>query len=329
MLQRAPEFVPGNWLNADQPLRLAGMRGRALLVDLWAYTSVDSLRSLRHVLRWEQRYAEHGLTVVGVHVPEFSFGRERTQVERAVQELGIRYPVLLDNDYRMWNSYGDRFLPTRYLIDAKGFIRQRGSGAGGYAEFERAIQTVLREINPNAEFPSVRADAPEEEFLHLTRELRGGFVDGALGNPEGYAGGATILYCLPEQRVEGAFYVGGAWQAGHEYLMYRGTTEGIVQLPYEAVEINAILSPHHEAVERMLHPEAALVEIWQDDLPLTAERRGDDATEDGHVRVDRPRVYQLIRNPGFERHELTLRVHTRGFTLYTFLFAGGVRKKAT
>ena len=89
-----------------------------------------------------------------------------------------------------------------------------------------------------------------------------------------------------------------------------------------------MLSPHHDAVERMLHPVALSVEIWQDDLPLSADQRGADVTEDGRLLLDRPRVYHLIRNPGFECHELTLRVHTRGFTLYKFSFLGGVRRKA-
>ncbi len=327
---RAPEFASGSWLNRDQPLRLAALRGRAVLVDLWAYTSPTCLRALPLVQTWAQRYADHGLTVVGVHTPEFAFEREQTLVEWAVRELGIDYPVLLDNDFRTANAYGNRFWPARYLIDQDGLIRAASEGEGGYAAFEQAIQTVLREIDPDADLPPLlRAESPRGDLLLPTPDLRGGMEGGALGNPEGYSGRAPILYRLPDQRGSGAFYVSGAWQANYEYLAYQGTTEGIIQIPYTAAEVRAVLSPHYDPVERLLHPEVVGVEIWQDDLPLTEDRRGADVTEDGRVLVDRPRLYDLIHNPGHERHELTLRIHARGFTLYLFSFVGGTRRRAT
>ena len=332
MLQRqpAPEFPPANWLNTERPLRLAALRGHVVLLDFWDYDNPNALRALPTTVRWAERYAAHGLTVIGVHTPAYAFGREQTQVELALRELDLSYPVLLDNEYRLWNAYGVEFWPTRYLIDQDGLLRTRSIGAGADTEFERAIQAALREIDRDADLPSVPADEPlSPEFLRPTPDLPGGTADGALGNPEGYAGSATMLYTLPERRAEGAFYAGGAWQASREFLSYRGTTEGLIQLPYSAAEVNAVLSPHPDAVERMLHPEPVAVEIWQDDLPLLEARRGADVTEDGRLLITRPRLYNLIRNPGFERHELSLRVKTRGFTIYAFSFVGGVRRKMT
>ena len=118
----------------------------------------------------------------------------------------------------------------------------------------------------------------------------------------------------------------GAWQAGEQFIAYQGQTEAIIQLPYEAVEVNAVLSPHDALVDRMVHPETTTVEIFQDEAPLSEAIRGEDVTEDGRVLVDRPRMYNLIRNPGFEQHELTLRVKTRGFALYAFSFTGCVKE---
>lgn len=334
---RAPEFAsggsPSEWLNTDRPLELAALRGRAVLLDIWDYTCLNSLRTLPYVRAWHERYAALGLTVIGLHTPEFTFGRERAQVEQATRELNVYYPVLLDNDFRTWHAYDNRFWPARYLIDRDGYIRYLGYGEENYQEFERAIQSVLREINPDAALPPVMPPLREEDYPDValnraTPELRTGLHRGALGNPEGYAGGVPILYRLPTRRVNGAFYVAGAWLANDEFLAYKGTSEGIIQLPYEATEVNAVLSPHHDSVERFLHPEAVSVEIWQDDLPLTQERRGYDLTEDGRVLVSRPRVYNLIRNPGFERHELMLRVKTPGFALYAFSFVAGPRPQA-
>jgi thiol-disulfide isomerase/thioredoxin len=333
----APEFAsghaPSDWINSERPLQLAALRGKAVLLDIWDYTCLNCLRTLPYLRAWHERYAAHGLVVIGVHTPEFTFGRERMQVELATRELEVHYPVLLDNDFKTWKAYDNRFWPARYLIDHEGCIRVLSYGEGHYQEFERAIQSVLREMDSDVALPPVlpslrEEDRPEAPLNHATPELRTGLHRGALGNPEGYAGGVPILYRLPTRRVNGAFYVAGAWQANDEYLAYKGTSEGIIQLPYEATEVNAVLSPHHDSVERFLHPEAVAVEIWQDDLPLGEERRGIDLTEDGRVLVSRPRVYNLIRNPRFERHELTLRVKTPGFALYAFSFVAGLRTEA-
>lgn len=334
---RAPEFAsghaPGDWLNTERPLSLGGLRGQAVLIDIWDYTCINCLRTLPYVKSWHERYAPLGLMVIGLHTPEFTFGRERLQVELAVRELDVRYLVLLDNEFKTWHAYDNRFWPARYLIDHEGYIRYLSYGEGNYQEFERAIQTVLREIDANVTLPPLmpllrEEDQPEVALNRSTPELRTGLHRGALGNPEGYAGGVPILYRLPTKRINGAFYAAGAWQASDEYLAYKGTSEGIIRLPYEATEVNAVLSPHHDTVERYLHPEAVAVEVWQDDEPLGDERRGADLSAEGRLLVSRPRVYNLIRNPGFEQHELMLRVNTPGFALYAFSFVGGVRGQA-
>ncbi|MBZ0279349.1 MAG: redoxin domain-containing protein [Anaerolineae bacterium] len=327
---RAPEFAPGEWLNTERPLTVAGLRGRATLVDFWEYSCINCLRTLPYLREWHNRYGKW-LTIVGVHTPEFPFGREKSQIEMAVHEQDIRYPVLLDNNFQTWDAFANRFWPAKYLIDQDGYIRYQSYGEGGYGEFERAIQTVLRDREPNLDLPPImqpiRAeDRPGAVCYRPTPELHTGLDRGALGNPEGYAGGAPMLYILPKERQRGAFYVSGAWQAGEQFLAYQGQTEAIIQLPYEAVEVNAVFSPHAEMIERMLHPEAVGVEIWQDDRPLSEAIRGADIAADGRVLVDRPRMYNLVRNPGFEAHELTLRVKTRGFAMYAFSFTGCVRE---
>ena len=319
------DFSSGHWLNS-QPLSFAQLRGRVILLSFWSYTSAASLRALSTLQRWHERYAPAGLTVIGVHTPEFAFGREQTQIEWALTEFPIPYPVLLDSDDALWNTYANEDWPAFVLLDPNGQVRAQTSLPG--RDLEQTLQRLLRDRDPNVELPSLHADDPlPDGFLQPTPDLFAGYHSGTLGNPEGYAGIAPMLYPMPDQRRSGAFYVSGAWQASHEYLTFRGTTEGILQLPYEAVEVNAVLSPHPDVVERMLHPEPLSVEIWQDDLPLSDEQRGADVTEDGRLLLDRPRLYHLVRNAAFERHELTLRIHTRGFTLYKFSFVGGLRKR--
>jgi hypothetical protein len=300
-----------------------------VVIDFRDYTRLNCLRTLPYVQAWAQRYEAVGLQVIGIHTPEYTFGRERHQVELALAELNVAYPVLLDNDFKNWNAFRNRFWPSKYLIDPRGVIRAVHEGEGDYQSFERAIQTVLREHQPDVDLPSLMPplrpeDDAEARRYRPTPELRGGFNRGALGNLEGYAGGAPLLYSLPDQRRSGAFYVSGAWRADMQHFMYCGSSEGEIRVPYEAVEVNAVLSPHADTVERLINPQTISVEVWQDDQPIAETMRGADLTEDGRLLVNRPRLYNLVRNPGFEQHELTLRVRAPGFALYAFAFGSGV-----
>jgi len=327
---RAPEFGRGEWLNTPQPLAMKALRGRAVLVDIWEYSCINCLRTLPYLREWQRRYADKGLMLVGVHSPEFHFGRERQVLAAALEELDISYPVLMDNDYQTWDAFANRFWPAKYLIDQLGYIRYSSHGEGGYGEFERAIQAVLREANGDLDLPPPMQPIREEDkpgavCYRPTPELPAGLFQGALGNPEGYARGLPVLYAMPPQRPRHAFYVSGAWQGGEQHLMYRGQTEGLIKLPYEAVEVNAVLTPHVDTVERLLHPQTVSVEVWQDDAPLSENSRGLDVDGAGRVRVDRPHMYNLVRNAGFEQHELTLRVHAAGFAVYAFSFTGCVK----
>ncbi|MGQ9889728.1 MAG: redoxin domain-containing protein [Aggregatilineales bacterium] len=327
---RAPALAEGEWINTPAPIALAGLRGQTVLVDFWDYICINCLRALPYLREWHARYHQHGLVIIGVHTPEFAFGRERGQIEAAVRKLDIPYPVLLDSGFRTWDAFANRYWPAKYLIDPHGYIRYQSHGEGGYEAFEHAIQAVLLEDNPSRELPPVMQplrpeDRPGAVCYRATPKLHAGLKHGALGNPEGYASGVPVLYQMPAQRPHGAFYAEGAWQAGREYLSYQGQAEGVIKLPYEAVEVNAVLAPHFEAVERMLHPQTVSVEVWQDDLPLDEAVRGADVSAEGRALVDRPRLYNLVRNPGFERHELTLRVRARGFAVYAFSFTSCAR----
>jgi thiol-disulfide isomerase/thioredoxin len=326
----APPFAPAEWVHS-RPLTMADLRGRAVLIDIWEMSCVNCLRTLPYIREWHRRY-DKWLTVIGVHTPEFPFAKEKTQIEMAVRQQEISYPVYLDNDFAMWEAYANRYWPAKYLIDANGYIRYQSHGEGGYSAFELAIQAVIRESDTDATLPPIMQPLREEDrpgavCYRPTPELHTGLDRGALGNPQGYARGVPMLYTMPKdkERQRGAFYVSGAWQAGEQYLSYQGQTEAVIRLPYEAVEVNAVLTPHVDLVDRMVHPQAASVEVWQDDKPLDENVRGDDVTVDGRVLVDRPRMYNLIRNTGFERHELTLRLKSRGFAIYAFSFTGCVK----
>ncbi len=150
----APEFPPqAEWLNVAF-LRMDRLLGRSVaLVEFWDFARVNSLRTLPYLKAWHERYAGRGLRVVGVHSPGYSFGRNRDAVARAVEQLEIGYPVVLDPALQIWRLYGNRGWPGRYLFDRRGLLRFIHYGEGEYEATELAIQEVLRELEPDADLP--------------------------------------------------------------------------------------------------------------------------------------------------------------------------------
>lgn len=139
----APEFTGiERWLNSG-PLTLAQLRGRVVLVDFWTYACINCIRTLPHVNGWAEQYTPQGLTVVGVHTPEFPFERTTSNVEVAMRRHGVKHPVAQDNRYGTWRAYGNQYWPAAYLIDAHGRIRYKHFGEGEYESTEAVIRALL------------------------------------------------------------------------------------------------------------------------------------------------------------------------------------------
>lgn len=335
-----PEFSKGQWLNSSHPLSRAQLRGQVLLIDFWDYTCINCLRTLPYLAKWHERYADKGLVIIGVHSPEFKFARDSSQIEAAIQEFDVRYPVLLDNDYQTWQQFATRAWPTKFLVDPQGYIRFKRQGEGYYEETERAIQSLLRQRDAAVSLPDILTPLREEDSsgavcYRPTPELHagyqgGGLFGGALGNPEGYVVKSLMSYTMPppDERVEGHFYLAGFWEAKPECVAFAGQDGGEVVLPYRAVGVNAVLSPSSDPVELMLGLAAAkgppLIEVLQDGRPLSPENAGRDVLFDeagsSYVKIERPRLVQIVQNPGYEWHELTLIFRTTGAALYAFTF---------
>ena len=338
---RMPEFGPGSWLNTNQTtISKSQLREHVVLLDFWDYTCINCIRTLPYLTRWHERYHDKGLIVIGVHAPEFKFGQIQTQLEAALHEYQITYPILLDNNYETWSRFANKAWPTKYLIDGQGYIRFRRQGEGYYRETEEAIQVLLKQQSPDLALPDVlpplrEEDAPGAVCYRPTPELYagyqgGGLFGGALGNPDGYQPQSPVFYDMPpgKERQEGQFYVSGVWQAWPEALAFAGQSGGQVVLPYRAATVNAVLSPSADMVEVALdlRPSAAdpLIFVQQDGRFLTPHIAGADvefaANGQSYVRVNRPRLYQLVRNPRYAAHDLTLTFAAPGLALYAFTF---------
>ena len=144
----APELQNEVWLNTPGPLRLADLRGRVVLLDMWTFGCINCQRVVPYLSEWYDRYREQGLVVIGNHYPEFDHERQLGNLQAALEQLEIEYPVAQDNDRRTWGAYRTRFWPTLYLIDKRGHLRYSHIGEGRYAETEAAIQTLLAEVHP-------------------------------------------------------------------------------------------------------------------------------------------------------------------------------------
>ena len=146
----APELATGGWINSE-PLKLKDLRGRVVLIEFWTFGCYNCRNTLPFVKRWDEGYRDKGLTVVGVHSPEFDDEKQLDNVRREVASLGIRYPVVTDNDYETWRAYNVEAWPTTFLLDKQGHIRWRHVGEGAYDEAEQLIQKLLAEEDNQSE----------------------------------------------------------------------------------------------------------------------------------------------------------------------------------
>lgn len=140
----APELAKGDWINSE-PLRLSDLRGRVVLIDFWTFGCYNCRNTLPSLKDWDHRYREKGLTIIGVHSPEFDEEKEIENLRRQISSLGIGYPVVTDNDYQTWNAYKVEAWPTVFLLDKRGRIRWMHVGEGAYGKTEQLIQQLLAE----------------------------------------------------------------------------------------------------------------------------------------------------------------------------------------
>lgn len=143
--KKAPEFdrVTG-YLNT-KPIGLSDLKGKVVLVDFWTYSCINCIRTIPYLVDWNEKYADKGLAIVGVHAPEFEFEKNIENVKEAVERFGIKYPVIQDNDKGTWNAYQNQYWPRKYIVDNEGYVRYDHIGEGGYAETEKVIQSLLQE----------------------------------------------------------------------------------------------------------------------------------------------------------------------------------------
>jgi hypothetical protein len=323
--ERALELYGDFWFNGE-PLPMLALRGNVVLLEFWDYTCCHSLRSLPYLEAWRKKYSEQGLSIIGVHTPKFTFGRDPLNVQHAIERLGIKYPVVTDNEQLLWGRYSCREWPTRFVVDKNGFLRAQWTGDGNYSGVEHLLQTMMFDARLLDDFsdpvePFCEMDRPGAIAYRATPDLRPGYVGGSIGNVEGTAPESTIRYVDPLLYYEGRLYLDGDWRISRENISLEGP--GSVILKYSGAEGTAVL-----AMPKGRHSEVTVV---QDAAYLTNDTKGDDVRigPDGRstIDVDGPRMYQLVRNRGFGDHVLRLTGADAGLEVFSFGFISGAMQE--
>jgi thiol-disulfide isomerase/thioredoxin len=315
---RAPE-IGRIWFNSP-PLTMRQLRGRAVLIDFWDYTCVNCIRTLPYIKEWHARYRDKGLTVIGVHTPEFLFARYETNVERGIEEFGLSYPVVVDSNFELWEAFANRYWPSKYLIDAEGYLRYAHFGEGAYRETEEAIQELLREIEPVIALPALLeplrdSDRPGAVCYQPSPELYLGYRRGQIGNEGGFQEDRPAEYTHAGEPREGHFYAQGRWTATGDHFESASGDEAKITIRYSAAGVNLVMAS--------FNPEPREVEVMQDGKPLSASvATADIRFRDGRsfIRVVRPRMYSLADNKSFGTHTLELVTRQPELALFAFTF---------
>ncbi|UOB60302.1 cytochrome c biogenesis protein DipZ [Burkholderia pyrrocinia] len=286
------------WLNSP-PLTAAGLRGKVVLVDFWTYSCINCLRTLPYTNAWARKYAPYGLVVIGVHAPEFAFERDIGNVKKAVHDLGIDYPVAIDNGYSIWRAFGNEYWPAHYFIDAQGRIRHHHFGEGEYAQSERAIQSLLAEAgHPEAlNVPLGLAGAPAKGALAAadTADVRSpetyvGYARAEdFSSPGGVVRDAAHRYDAPARPGLNDWGLAGTWQVGAERASLAAPSGRIVYR-FHARDLHLVLGPGANG-----QPVRFRVTL---DGAAPGAAHGADVDAQGYGTVTGQRLYQLVRQPG-------------------------------
>ena len=308
------------WLNSE-PLTSAGLRGKVVLIDFWTYTCINWLRQLPYIRAWAEKYSGHGLMVIGVHTPEFSFEHNADNVRRAVQEMRITYPVATDNDYGVWLAFANHYWPALYIADAQGRIRHHHFGEGEYAQSEMVIQQLLAEAgSTGAGTDMVSVDPSGLEVPANWASLRSAENYTGYGRTEGFAspGGAVPgkphAYTVPARLELNQWALAGDWTMEEEASTLNAAN-GRIACRFHARDLNLVMGPAAPG-------DPVRCRVLIDGQP-PGEAHGTDVDSEGNGTVTYQRVYQLIRQPGLitdRTFEITFPDTDTGLQAYCFTF---------
>lgn len=303
----APEIsTPDGFVNTEgQPITLEELRGKVVILEVWTYSCINCQRTIPYLKDWYEKYHDQGLEIVGLHTPEFAFEKLQSNVEAAVKNFGIKYPVVLDNDYSTWNDYGNKYWPRKYLIDIDGYIIYDHIGEGAYEETEKEIQKALAERSERMGMskemvikPIVAPDnvvTVEPGMVNSPEVYFGAKRNTLLANGKVGAYGLQDL-TVPASRKGNQLYLGGTWDFTGEYTENKSTA--VINFNYDAKRVYFV-GGSDEGVE---------IDVYQDDNFVKT------------INVKAEQLYELIEGDSYGQHSLELRVKGAGLKAFTLTF---------
>jgi len=314
--RQAPNLVGiADYINSTPEQLSKDIEGKVVLYDIWTYSCINCIRTLPYITAWNEKYADEGLLIIGIHSPEFEFEKDVKNVRMAVDKHGITYPVVLDNEKETWKAFENRYWPRKYIADHEGYIRYDHIGEGAYQKTEEIIQQLLQErsLSLGMQTASAESFVEIEEFQHTsfrTPELYFGykFAQGRnqLGSPEGFSPGNDVTYSIPKDLQQHYFYLDGTWQNLQDGMKLISNSGSIV-LPYHAKEVNIVTGSEGE------------LEILLDEKPILISYAGKDVVS-GTVNVQVPDLYNIVTSDDPASHLLRINISKPGFEIFTFTF---------
>jgi thiol-disulfide isomerase/thioredoxin len=305
-----PDLAEG-WIGSE-PLTDASLTGSVVVYDFWTYSCVNCVRTIPYLAAWYDRYHADGLEIVGVHSPEFEFEKDPDNVERAVADLGVDWPVALDPDLRVWNAFGNRYWPAKYVVDRDGALRYSHFGEGNYDEIEDVLRNLLG-VDPD----SPRADdggddsgtppARPEQTPELYVGNRRGTTTSpqGLGDPDGDGSrGGAADFTVPDELTVDTFALDGRWEIGEESATALESGAAIV-LRYRGSEVNLVLAAGEDASAT-----GAVTVTVNDGEPRRVEVGG-------------PDLVNLVQDGPEGEHTLRIQAEDAGLAAYAYAFTFG------
>jgi thiol-disulfide isomerase/thioredoxin len=306
----APSLQGGSaWINS-QPINITQLRGKVVLVDFWTYSCINCIRSIPYLNAWYKKYGNDGLVIIGVHTPEFQFEHNYSNVLAAVKKFGIEYPVVLDNNYSIWNAYANEYWPADYLIDKNGDIRYVAIGEGDY----NTTETVIRELLENAgqTLPSnLTNTTPDVNFSDIgTPEIYLGWAKAReyLGNSQGFSPNMTVDYTLTNITQPNTPYLLGSWYNAPQSMVAVNNSK--LFLVYRANKVNIVAGGNATIIVKLDGKNLNQSDFGRDDVLSNGE---------AVVRINSSRLYNIVSSNTSGIHLVEIDA-SPGFNIYTFTF---------
>ena len=305
------------WFNSPA-LTTASLRGKVVLVDFWTYSCINCLRALPYVRGWADKYRDHGLVVIGVHAPEFAFEKDPANVARAIKDLGVDYPVAMDNDYAIWRGFSNQYWPAHYFIDAKGQIRHHHFGEGGYVQSEDVIRQLLTAAGQkhlpggyvSGMHRGVEAAASHDPTLspetYVGYARAENFASGSVAHDEAWN------YQAPRVLGPNQWALAGRWSV-HDESAQLEHAGGCILYRFRGRDLHLVLGPGSAG-------KPVRFRVTLDGKPPGVDH-GTDTDANGNGTINEQRLYQLVRQANGSAERLfEIEFLDPGLQAYAFTF---------